>query len=112
MAEERVKRGLFMALLVMLMILMHTNHCGATISIMKDNATSHYHARMEEPAYWMFDSEITRMIVDYNNYVTTGSKNPSKPVVDCSRSPRYDSCLPQKNSIPKGENCDTYNRNC
>jgi hypothetical protein len=111
MAGETAKMGPFLAFLLMLMILLRTTRCGATTSIMKDNATFPYLGGMDEPEL-KFDSEISRMLIDYNNYVTTGTNNANKPVVDCSRSPRYDSCLPQKNSVPKGEKCDPYKRNC
>jgi hypothetical protein len=56
------KRGPFLGLPVMLMILLRNTRFGATTSIFKDNATSPYHGRMDEPEYWMFDSEISRML--------------------------------------------------
>jgi hypothetical protein len=72
------KRAPFLALLLaMVMILLHTSDCEATSSIMKGNASFPYHARMDEAAdYWMFDSEITRMLVDkHSGYF--GIKHPA-----------------------------------
>jgi hypothetical protein len=108
------KRGApFLALLLMmLMIFLHNTPCGATssTSIFNANATSPYLARMDEPD-WMFDSEISRMLVD-RGHVTPPTGNRNKPAVYCPSGQRYDGCLPKPNSVPKGENCDTFKRNC
>jgi hypothetical protein len=109
------KRGPFLPLLVMLMILLPTARCGATTSIFKDNATSPYHGRMDEPEYWMFDSEISRMLAG-NGPVTDGTKNGNQQAVDCGRGNSYQRCTPQPNKPPPPENCsgryNNLNRNC
>jgi hypothetical protein len=109
------KRGPFLPLLVMLMILLPTARCGATTSIFKDNATSPYHGRMDEPEYWMFDSEISRMLAR-NEPVTGGTGNPNGQAVPCGRGKQYSgSCLPKQNEPRRPENCGPYstrNRNC
>jgi hypothetical protein len=111
MAGETVKRGPLLALLVMLMILLHTSDCGATSSTMKDNASSPYHGLMDEPGL-MFDSEIIRMLIDFK-HLTDKTPDATKPVVsDCNRPPKYASCLPQENKKPPPDPCDTYKRNC
>ncbi|KAC0086145.1 hypothetical protein FH972_027081 [Carpinus fangiana] len=105
------KRAPFLALLlVMLVILLHTTRCEATASIMKDNATSSYHARMEEPAdYWMFDSEITRMLAGSGG-VTGNTGKGNKPAIMCQRGKPYYPCVPKPNSAPRGPNCDPLYR--
>ena len=111
MAGETVKRGPFPALLVMLTILLRTSDCGATSSIMKDNATSPYHARMDEPGL-IFDSEITRMLIDAGHHSQL-ALNPKKPAVPtCDRPPRYASCLDQANGKKPPPLCGTYDRIC
>ncbi|KAE8021814.1 hypothetical protein FH972_007675 [Carpinus fangiana] len=117
------KRAPFLALLlVMVMILLHTSDCEATSSIMKGNASSPYHARVDEAAdYWMFDSEITRMLADKNT-VTGKTGNPGTLAFLCGRGKPYTGvpCSPQPNPPPrKPENCaskgkggSTYNRSC
>jgi hypothetical protein len=111
---KRSKRGPFLpVLLVMLMIFLPTTRCGATTSIFKDNvnATSPYHGRMDEPEYWMFDSEISRMLAG-KEPVTGGTGNKNRPAVACSRGKQYESCLPNPNEPSRPENCGPYNRNC
>ena len=113
MAGEAAKRGPFVALVAMLVILLHITLCGAATSTLEDNATSPYHGRMDEPA-WMFDSEISRMLIHFNNQVTPGTKKQNKPAVPCGPGQRYGDCYPQKNGMHKGEICDPYKRkrNC
>jgi hypothetical protein len=109
------KRGPFLGLPVMLMILLRNTRFGATTSIFKDNATSPYHGRMDEPEYCMFDSEISRMLLD-KGHVTGGIANRKRQAVDCSRGRQYSGiCLPKRNEATRPENCgrgSRYNRNC
>jgi hypothetical protein len=105
------KRSPFLALFVMVMILLHTSDCGATSSIMKGNASSPYHARIDEAAdYWMFDSEITRMLAD-KPHATDNTDNPNVAAIDCGRAPDYKPCIQaKKNNQPIPETCDPYKR--
>jgi hypothetical protein len=77
MAGETAKMDPFLALLLMVMNLLRTTHCGATTSIMKDNATFPYLGGMDEPEL-KFDSEISRMLIDYNNYVLVCACRPKE----------------------------------
>jgi hypothetical protein len=105
------KRGPCPALLVMLLIFLHTGHCGATTSITKNNASSRYDGRMDELEF-MFDSEITRMLANKNT-VTDGTNNRNKQAVGCSRGRPYESCLPEGNKPRRPESCNSrYKRNC
>ncbi|KAE8021815.1 hypothetical protein FH972_007676 [Carpinus fangiana] len=106
---KRKRAPFLVLLLVMLMVLLHTSECGATSSIMKGNASSPYHARIDEPADWMFDSEITRMLADKPHRVTDGSKNSGKPAVPCGKGKQY---LPCTNGGPPPPHCNSYNRGC
>ncbi|KAE8021813.1 hypothetical protein FH972_007674 [Carpinus fangiana] len=114
MVGETVNRksGPFPALLMMLLILLHTGHCGATTtSITKNNASSRYDGRMDELEF-MFDSEITRMLANKNT-VTDSTNNRNKQAVDCSRGQQYVSCLPKGNEPRRPESCNSrYKRNC
>jgi hypothetical protein len=106
------KRAPFLALLLaMVMVLLYTSDCEATSSIMKGNASSPYHARIDEAAdHWMFDSEITRMLADKGHF-TDGTKFAVKPAIaDCNRPPKYITCLPPK--AGQKQNCGTYHRGC
>ncbi|KAG6716527.1 hypothetical protein I3842_04G053600 [Carya illinoinensis] len=114
--ETAKKLGHFLLLTVLMMMVFsaHTTCWGATASsIQLDNRTRaalDYQGRMEEPEL-LFDSEISRMLVDYQT-VTAGTNDPKKPVVSgCNRPPKYESCLPQKTGKPP-QNCGTYTRDC
>ena len=100
-------------LLVMLMVLLRTSDCGATSSIMKGYAISPYHTRIDEPADWMFDSEIARMLIDYNKYVARGSDNRKTAAVPCGQGTQYKKCLPDANQASQTrEKCARYKRGC
>jgi hypothetical protein len=110
MVGETAKRGPFLALLVMLMILLHITLCGAATSIMKDNDTYPYHARMDEPEF-LFDSEIGRMLINKNDpiYATNSA---GRQAVPCPQGERYGKCLPLGNGLnPARQKCDKYQRN-
>jgi hypothetical protein len=100
------KRRPFPALLVMLMIVLRTTRCGATTSIVMDNATSPYLGRMDEPD-WMFDSEISRMLLD-KAHLTPDTLKGNDPVLKCAY---YKDCLPPRRPAKPGENCDAYTKN-
>jgi hypothetical protein len=99
------KRGPFLALLMMLMIVLRTTRCGATTSIVMDYATSPYLARMDEPD-WMFDSEISRMLQDKGHLGIDAVKNKGA-VLGCAY---YKNCLPDPRAAKQGENCTPYSR--
>jgi hypothetical protein len=108
------KRGApFLALLLMmLMNFLHNTPCGATTSIFEPSTTSPYLARMDEPD-WMFDSEISRMLVD-RAHVTPPTNNPNEAAIRCGRFKNgsdYKRCLQAiRNHTPVIENCDPFNR--
>ncbi|KAG2710930.1 hypothetical protein I3843_04G048900 [Carya illinoinensis] len=115
-AETAKKLGHFLLVTVLMMMILissHTTRWGATASIQLDNGTRtalDYQGRMEKPEL-LFDSEISRMLADYQS-VTYGTNDPNKPAVsDCGRPPKYASCLPQENGN-QPQKCDTYTRGC
>ena len=115
MVGERAKRkrAPFPALLLMFMVLvlLHATNCGATSSMMRDNATSPYHARMDEPADWMFDSEITRMLGS-TPPVTGPTRDRNKPTVKCRNGQPYIPCIDPKNLDSKKRPCAHSNPYC
>ncbi|KAB1211561.1 hypothetical protein CJ030_MR6G013303 [Morella rubra] len=107
MAEETAKRGPFVALLLTLMILVLTTHCGASASIQLNGTSLNYHGRMEEPEP-MFASEISRMLLAAGSIVYgAGNKD---AVIKCGHK-GYRSCLPDSTGHPLAD-CGTYKRDC
>ncbi|XP_041007891.1 uncharacterized protein LOC121252348 [Juglans microcarpa x Juglans regia] len=112
---KKLDHFLLVTVLLLMLFSPHTTRWGAIASsIQLDNGTRaafDYQGRMEEPEL-LFDSEISRMLVDYQT-VTGGTKSPTKPAVsDCNRPPRYKSCLPDKTGIKPKQKCVPYARGC
>ncbi|KAG6656906.1 hypothetical protein I3843_04G048800 [Carya illinoinensis] len=118
--ETAKKLGHFLLVTVLLLLMMmmifspHTTRWGATASsIQLDNGTRtalDYQGRIEELEL-LFDSEISRMLADYQS-VTSVTNDPNKPAVSgCGRPPKYASCLPQENGN-QPQKCETYTRGC
>jgi hypothetical protein len=79
--------------------------------LLPDNATSPHHARMDEPGL-MFDSEISRMLIDAG-HLSQLALNRKKPAVPpCGRPPKYATCLDQANGKKPPPLCGTYDRIC
>ncbi|KAF5480166.1 hypothetical protein F2P56_000932 [Juglans regia] len=106
--------ALTLVMLLLIMFLHNTSHCGEATAhaSTRDNGTYlNYHGPMaiDEPELLMFDSQISRMLIDYPSKVE-GSKNPNKQVyADCKNS-----CLGKKYDIPGREKCDgnSFKRKC
>ena len=109
MVEKTAKRGPFVAVLFMFVILLHLNYCGAAASLNINTTTSS--SSLDGPvddSEFMFDSQISRMLVNYEFvHGTDGSRSRNK--VFCSRKP-YKNCLPQGNGQRVPETCDKYKR--
>ncbi|KAF5457623.1 hypothetical protein F2P56_021712 [Juglans regia] len=116
--EPANKLGHFLlvtVLMIMMIFSSHTTRWGATASsIQIDNGTRSaldYQGRMEEPEL-LFDSEISRMLADYQS-ATAGTNDSDKPAVsDCGRPPKYASCLPDETGSQPQQKCETYTRGC
>ncbi|KAF5457620.1 hypothetical protein F2P56_021710 [Juglans regia] len=116
--ETAKKLGHFLLVTVLMMMMIfssHTTHWGATassIQLKNDTRTAlDYRGSMEEPEL-LFDSEISRMLADYQS-ATSGTNNPNKPAVsDCGRPPKYASCLPGETGSKPQQKCETYTRGC
>ncbi|KAL0014786.1 hypothetical protein SO802_001855 [Lithocarpus litseifolius] len=109
MVETTAKRGLFVAVLFMFVILLHLNYCGAAASLnINTTITSSSVDGPVDDSEFMFDSQISRMLVNYEFvYGTDSAGNKNKAF--CSRNP-YKNCLPQSNGQRVPETCDKYKR--
>ncbi|KAF5457622.1 hypothetical protein F2P56_021711 [Juglans regia] len=109
--ETAKKLGHFLLVTVLLMMMIVSSHTTAS-SIQLKNGTRtalDYRGSMEEPEL-LFDSEISRMLADYQS-ATSGTNNPNKPAVsDCGRPPKYASCLPGETGSKPQQKCETYTR--
>ncbi|KAK9988835.1 hypothetical protein SO802_029074 [Lithocarpus litseifolius] len=93
----------------MFVILLHLNYCGAAavLNINTTISSSSLNGPVDDSEF-MFDSQITRMLVNYESVHgadTAGNKNQAF----CSKKP-YKNCLPQGNSERVPETCNLYKR--
>lgn len=109
MVEKTAKRCPFVAVLFMFVILLHLSYCGAAASLNINTTTSS--SSLDGPvddSEFMFDSQISRMLVNYEFVHGTDSAG-SRNKAFCSRKP-YKNCLPQSNGQRVPETCNKYKR--
>ncbi|XP_022143304.1 uncharacterized protein LOC111013208 [Momordica charantia] len=87
------------------------------IALISSNDTSntikHLVGDKDLDSEFLMESHLSRILASNSqNFQTSSTNNANRAAVDCSRQPRYDSCLGQKNGVPPPENCATYNRVC
>ncbi|KAG2710934.1 hypothetical protein I3760_04G053200 [Carya illinoinensis] len=115
--ETSKKLGHFDLLVTVLMMMMifspYTTRWGATASsIQLDNGTRtalDYQGRMEEPEL-LFDSEISRMLTDYQSF-SYGSMKPGAAIAAGCSTSNQKYCLP--NAVNNRGDCrSSYGRAC